>query len=104
MDEGRPDVVIFRGSEIYLRPAEYKLLHVLAIQPQRCVSYETIYNEICGAGEIVDPAQVYWHRHQLAEKLKQAQGGDNHEQAVPLTTIPRRGYMLDLAPEQVLAR
>jgi len=104
MDEGRPDVVIFRGSEIYLRPAEYKLLHVLAIQPQRCVSYETIYNEIWGAGEIVEPAQVYWHRHQLAEKLKQAQGGDNHEQAVPLTTIPRRGYMLDLAPEQVLAR
>lgn len=104
MDEGRPDLVIFRGSEIYLRPAEYKLLRVLASQPQRCVSYETIYNEIWGPEEIVEPAQVYWHRHQLVEKLRRAGSAPNGKDAVPLTTIPRRGYMLDLAPEQVLVR
>ena len=100
MDKGRPDQVIFRGSEIYLRPAEYKLLRALASQPRRCVSYHTLYNEIWGPDEIVESAQVHWHRHKLVKKLRAANGGSNGTVS-PIKTIPRRGYILDLDPRQV---
>jgi len=102
MDHQRPDQVIFRGHEIYLRPAEYKLLRALASAPRRCVSYDSIYNNIWGVDEIVEPSQVYWHRYQVVKKLKEASkpGAD----AIPIITIPRRGYMLDLSPDQVKLR
>jgi len=102
MDQQRPDQVIFHGHEIYLRPAEYKLLRALASAPRRCVSYDSIYNNIWGADEIVEPAQVYWHRCQVVKKLREA--NESSADAVPITTIPRRGYMLDLPPDQVKLR
>ncbi len=83
-----------------LRPAEYKLLRALARRPQQCVRYQDIYDQIWGVGEIVEPAQVYWHRSQLVKKLRQV-GGEQGEKAVPIRTLPRRGYMLDVAPERV---
>ncbi len=100
ISEARPDRVIFRGQEVALRPAEYKLLSALARRPQQCVRYQEIYDQIWGPDEIVEPAQVYWHRSQLVKKLRQV-GNEEEQKAVPIRTLPRRGYMLDVAPERV---
>jgi len=100
ISEARPDRVIFRGEEVSLRPAEYKLLMALAHRPKQCVRYEELYDQIWGPDEIVEPAQVYWHRSQLVKKLRQV-GGEEGQKAVPIRTLPRRGYMLDVEPEYV---
>ncbi len=100
ISEARPDLVIFCGQEVALRPAEYKLLRALARRPQQCVRYQEIYDQIWGPDEIVEPGQVYWHRSQLVKKLRYI-GGEQGEKAVPIRTLARRGYMLDVAPERV---
>ncbi|MCK4323178.1 MAG: DEAD/DEAH box helicase [Armatimonadetes bacterium] len=103
ISEARPDRVIFRGQEVALRPAEYKLLRALARRPQQCVRYQEIYDQIWGPDEIVEPGQVYWHRSQLVKKLRYI-GGEQGDKAVPIRTLPRRGYMLDVEPERVKVR
>ncbi len=100
IDQTRPDRVIFRCQEVYLRPAEHKLLVALANRPQECVPYNAIYNHIWGPDEIVEPAQIHWHRSQLVKKLR-AVAGEAGDDAVPIRTLPRRGYMLDIDPQQV---
>jgi len=100
ISEARPDRVIFRGHEVTLRPAEYKLLYALARRPQECVSYEELYNQIWGPGEVVEPAQVYWHRSQLVKKLRRV-SNEQGEETVPIRTLPRRGYMLDIEPGRI---
>jgi len=79
ISEARPDIVIFRGQEVALRPAEYKLLRALARRPQQCVPYQELYNQIWGPDEIVEPAQVYWHRSQLVKKLRQVDSKDTNQ-------------------------
>jgi len=98
--EARPDRVVYYGQEIPLRPAEYKLLLALARRPRECVRYEELYAQIWEPGEIVEPGQVYWHRSQLVKKLRQL-GNKEAQKPIPIRTLPRRGYMLDVAPEHI---
>jgi len=81
-----------------LRPTEYTLLAALAAEPGRCLSYERLYNIIWGPEEMVEPGQVHWHRSRLASKLRAALPAG---EKLPLRTIPRRGYVLELKPEEV---
>ena len=98
VDEGRPDLAIVHGNEVHLRPMEFQLLSVLAHQPRRCVSFDRLYDELWGSKEAVEPQQIYWHRHNLAKKLRQGMPPDAQDL---VRTIPRRGLMLDLPPDQV---
>jgi hypothetical protein len=49
----------------------------------------------------VEAGQLNWHRHHLAKKLSAALPPG---QPLPLRTIPRRGYCLELQPEEVEVR
>ncbi|HEY3398571.1 MAG TPA: DEAD/DEAH box helicase [Armatimonadota bacterium] len=98
LDPGRPDRVLFHGTEVRLRPTEWRLLAALAAQPGRCLSYDQLYQALWGPDEVVEPGQIHWHRSKLAEKLQAALPPGEPR---PLHTIPRRGYLLDLPPEQV---
>ncbi|NSW57995.1 MAG: DEAD/DEAH box helicase [Armatimonadetes bacterium] len=100
LDPDRPDVALVNGSEVRLRPMEYQLLTLLAAKPRRCVSFDLLYDALWGARDAVEPQQIYWHRHNLSRKLEEALPG-RHEPVV--RTIPRRGLMLDLPRERVLA-
>ncbi|MEA3400713.1 MAG: DEAD/DEAH box helicase [Armatimonadota bacterium] len=100
IDGERPDRVLVGDEAVELRPAEFKLLRVLARSPQRCVAYEAIYEGMWGEESFVEPAQIYSHRSRLAKKL---------DEAVPkgselLRTIPKRGLMLNVPPERVRVR
>ncbi len=100
LDEGRPDIAVVCGQSVSLRPMEFQLLSVLARQPRRCVGFDRLYDALWGSREAVEPQQIYWHRHNLAKKLMQGMP----EGADPMVkTIPRRGLMLDLPTEQVVA-
>lgn len=100
IDADRPDRVLLDGRPVELRPAEYRLLRVLAEAPRSCVDYEAIYAGIWGEETFVEPAQIYSHRSRLASKLGEAVPGA----AEILRTIPKRGIMLDLPPERVSVR
>ncbi|MFP4248690.1 MAG: DEAD/DEAH box helicase [Armatimonadota bacterium] len=97
IDADRPDRILLDGEPVELRPAEFRLLRVLAEAPRACVHYEDIYHGIWGEETFVEPAQIYSHRSRLAGKLADAapDGADL------LRTIPKRGIMLDLPPEGV---
>ncbi|MGI5817514.1 MAG: DEAD/DEAH box helicase [Armatimonadota bacterium] len=97
IDADRPDHILLDGKPVELRPAEFRLLRVLAEAPRACVDYEAIYRGIWGDETFVEPAQIYSHRSRLAGKLAEAVPGA----ADLLRTIPRRGIMLDLPPEGV---
>jgi hypothetical protein len=100
IDAERPDRILLDAEPVELRPAEFRLLSVLAESPRRCVGYEAIYEGMWSGEAFVEPAQIYSHRSRLAKKLDDAVpgGGDL------LRTIPRRGLMLDLPPEGVTLR
>ncbi|HUS80560.1 MAG TPA: DEAD/DEAH box helicase [Armatimonadota bacterium] len=100
VDTSRPDRVTIADRPVALRPAEFKLLWVLAGQAGRCVSYEDIYEGMWGAEHFVEPAQIYSHRSRLARKLE----GLLPDRRDLLVTIPKHGLMLDLPPEQVLVQ
>ncbi len=100
VDHTRPDQIMIGDHPVSLRPAEFKLLTVLADQPGRCVSYEDIYQGMWGAEHFVEPAQIYSHRSRLASKLV----GLFPDGRDLLVTVPKRGLMLALTSEQVLVR
>ncbi len=99
VDSARPDQVLVDDRPVALRPAEFRLLSVLADHPGACVSYEDIYQGMWGAEQFVEPAQIYSHRSRLARKL-----ADLLPDRELLRTVPKRGLMLDLRPEQVLVQ
>ncbi len=100
IEADRPDRVLLDGTPIELRPAEFRLLRVLADHPRACVDYEAIYEGMWGDEAFVEPAQIYSHRSRLAGRLAEAVPGA----AELVRTIPKRGIMLDLPPEQVRVR
>lgn len=100
IDAERPDRILLDAEPVELRPAEFRLLSVLAESPRRCVGYEAIYEGMWSGEAFVEPAQIYSHRSRLAKKLDDAVPGG----ADLLRTIPRRGLMLDLPPEGVTLR
>ncbi|MFW5867332.1 MAG: DEAD/DEAH box helicase, partial [Armatimonadota bacterium] len=97
IDADRPDRVLLDGEPVELRPAEFRLVRVLAEAPRACIAYEQIYHGIWGDETFVEPAQIYSHRSRLSGKLADAAA----DGADLLRTIPRRGIMLDLPPERV---
>jgi len=100
-DARRPDQALLRDQPVPLRPAEFRLLRVLAEQPGKCVAYDDIYRKMWGGEHFVEPAQIYSHRSRLGQKLL----GALPARAEPLIrTLPTHGLMLDLGPEQVSLR
>lgn len=100
VDSGRPDCAWINGHSVPLRPMEFQLLARLARTPQRCVTYEEIYDELWGSRLAVEPQQIYYHRHNVNRKLL-AQMPPGSPDLV--RTVARRGLMLNLAEEQVQA-
>jgi len=98
LDPGRPEQVIFYGQPVPLRPAEYRLLAALAAEPGRCIPYQRLYDALWGPEEIVEPQQIHWHRSRLLAKLRRVLPEGARP---PLRTVPKRGFVLDLRPEEV---
>lgn len=100
VDARRPDIATVHGQQVALRPMEFQLLSILARRPRHCVSFDRLYDALWGSREAVEPQQIYWHRHQLSKKLREAMPVGTGE---IIRTVPRRGLMLDLPADQVMA-
>ena len=61
-----------------------------------CVSYDQIYDDLWGA-IIVEQNQIHFQKR----KLKKAITEHAPEFESIITTVPKRGFLLDLAPDQV---
>jgi DNA-binding winged helix-turn-helix (wHTH) protein len=101
LDTSQPHQAIFHGQAVYLRPVEWRLLVALAAEPGRCVPFSRLLETVWSPGEAVEAGQLNWHRHHLAKKLATALPPGA---SLPLRTVPRRGYCLDLEPREVEVR
>lgn len=99
LDEDRPDEAVFHGQRVALRPAEFRLLRVLAENPGKCVRYATLYARMWDGDTLVEPGQLYSHRSRLSAKLRRAITGSEAEGV--LVTVPKHGLRLNLLPEEV---
>ena len=95
----RPDLAVYYGQNVALRPAEFRLLRMLAENPGKCVRYDALYNYMWDGDRLVEPGQIYSHRSRLCGKLAVALPDRDPKKIV--VTVPRHGLMLNLRKEEV---
>ncbi|MEN6546296.1 MAG: DEAD/DEAH box helicase [Armatimonadia bacterium] len=99
VSEDRPDRALFYGTAVSLRPAEFRLLRVLAESAGKCVRYERLYDRMWDGEVLAEPAQVYSHRSRLCAKLARALPHLDPKEL--LVTVPKHGLLLNLPREEV---
>lgn len=96
IDKKRPGEVWLEGKKIRLPEKQYRLLYLLAKNIGCCVSYEDIYKELW-KDVIVEEAQMAFQKCHLLQKLCSV----SKQWKERLRTIPKRGFILDLSPDQI---
>lgn len=102
LDERQPDIAVLHGQRIQLRPAEFKLLWRLAMEPGACVPARDLVGFMLGADEWIGSHQLYPHVRRLRRKIEKATGVDDG--AAVLETVPRQGLRLRLSGAAVVLR
>lgn len=97
VDDRKPGEITLDGVKIRLQEKQYRLIHVLASWPGECVPYDTIYERIWG-DVIVEPNQMHFQKRKALDCI--AEAVPNRTDLI--TTIPKRGFVLNLAPDEVL--
>lgn len=96
LDIKRPGEVWVEGKLIRLPEKQYRLLYLLAQHTGGCVSYEEIYKELWD-DIIVEDSQMAFQKCMLLQQLCKV---STHWKKY-IRTIPKRGFLLDLSPEQI---
>lgn len=96
IDDRRPGEIWVDGKPVRLQEKQFRLVRALAEFPGECVGYERIYTAIWGS-TIVESNQMHFQKRRLLDRIKEAAP----HRADLVRTIPKRGFMLDLAPGQV---
>ncbi len=99
VDDRHPGQIILEDKTIQLQNKQYTLVRLLAACPGECVGYEEIYRAIWGEA-IVEQNQMHFQKRMLLAAIKDAVA----EPVDLVKTIPKRGFMLNLRPEQVMLR
>jgi len=99
VDEKRPGEILLDGARIRLQEKQYRLICVLSALPGECIPYETIYKMVWGE-TIVEPNQMHFQKRKLIESIM----AHLPDRAQVVTTVPKRGFMLNLTPDQVAFR
>lgn len=97
VDERCPGEIVLDGVTIALQDKQYRLICVLAQHPGTCVPYETIYQAVWGES-VVEDNQMCFQKSNLIKRIKKAVP----VRAELVRTLPKRGFMLNLLPEEVL--
>ena len=84
------------GRPVLLQDKQYRLIRVLAESPGECVPYQCIYRGVWGE-DIVEPGQVHFQKRRLLERIEKAAP----ERSNLVRTIMKRGFVLDLAADEV---
>jgi len=96
VDDRRPGEIVLDGARIRLQEKQYQLIHVLARAPGECVPYETIYEAVWG-DTIVEPNQMHFQKRKLLDAIT----AHMPDRAPLVTTVPKRGFVLNLEPGAV---
>ena len=96
VDDRRPGEIVLDGTRIRLQEKQYQLIHVLARAPGECVPYETIYEAVWG-DTIVEPNQMHFQKRKLLDAIT----AHMPDRAPLVTTVPKRGFVLNLEPGAV---
>ena len=99
VDDRLPGQILLDGTGIRLQEKQYRLIRVLAASPSECVPYEAIYEAVWG-DTIVEPNQMHFQKRKLLDRIKK----ELPERAKLVTTVPKRGFVLNLPEEQVALR
>ena len=96
VDDRRPGQITLNGTAITLQEKQYRLIRTLAQHPGECVPYDVIYEQLWG-DIIVEDNQMHYQKRILTKRLAEAAPafGDL------VGTAPKRGFILNLPPEQV---
>ncbi|NUM56132.1 MAG: DEAD/DEAH box helicase [Candidatus Hydrogenedentes bacterium] len=96
VDDRRPGEILVDGKPVRLQDKQYRLVRTLAECPGECIAYEKVYSAIWGS-TVVESNQMHFQKKRLIERIKDA--APNRADIV--RTIPKRGFVLDLAPNDV---
>lgn len=96
IDERLPNHILLDGKKIELQDRQYRLLRALAGAPGECIPYESIYREVWG-DMVVEPNQMHFQKRRLLAQIESIAP----EHARLVTTVPKRGFVLDLRPQDV---
>jgi helicase len=99
VDDKRPGEILLEGVRVRLPEKQYRLICVLAAAPGECVPYETIYQKLWGE-VIVEPSQMYFQKRKLLDCIKE----ELPDRAELITTVPKRGFTLNLTTDEVSFR
>ena len=99
VDDRRPGEVLIDGVKVRLQEKQYRLIRVLSALPGECIPYETIYKMVWGSN-IVEANQMHFQKRKLLECIRQVLP----QRAELITTVPKRGFVLNLAPSEVALR
>lgn len=99
VDDRYPNRVLIEGEEARVQEKQYRLIRLLAESPGECVPYDTIYAELWGSA-IVENNQMHFQKRKLLERI----GAVRPEHKHLVKTVPKRGFMLDVAAGDVEVR
>ncbi len=96
VDARRPGEIRFKGTVVALQDKQYRLIQALARRPGECIPYEEIYRGVWGEA-VVEDNQRHYQKRMLIRRLAEA----DPECAKLVSVVPKHGFVLNLAPEQV---
>lgn len=99
VDDAAPGEVLLDGVRVPLQEKQYRMIRILAANPGVCVPYDCIYKAVWGDA-IVEDNQMHFQKRKLAAAI--AAASPRRDGAIK--TIPKRGFMLDMPPEEVMIK
>ncbi|HNR31281.1 MAG TPA: DEAD/DEAH box helicase [Candidatus Hydrogenedentes bacterium] len=99
VDDDQPGEIQLDGVRIPLQDKQYRLIRALAAHPGACVPYDAIYEAVWG-DVIVESNQMHFQKRNLIKRVLEA--CPQYQDLI--VTTPKRGFKLNLAPEQVLVK
>ncbi|MEK7793897.1 MAG: DEAD/DEAH box helicase [Candidatus Hydrogenedentota bacterium] len=99
VDDRNPDRVMVDGVAVTIQEKQYRLIRMLAASPGECVPYEELYAAVWGEC-IVEDNQMHYQKSELLKRI----GGVVPSRRGMIKTVPKRGFVLALTPEEVELR
>jgi len=104
VDKHRPDRIIFMGKEVKVTAREFSLIHLLAQNNERVMSYDELVVELWGDEENAIYSRVSYHFSKIRSTILEVIGKSkrNKEKVKNIfKVVSRRGIMLNLAEEKL---
>lgn len=104
IDIHRPDRIIFEGKEVKVTATEFSLIHLLALNNGRVMSYDELVVELWGDNENAIYSRVSYHFSKIRSTILKTIGKSkkNKEKVKNVfKVISRRGIMLNLAKNKL---